>query len=499
MSSYTAQSWSHQRLYSPREFVRRFSLPQVVTIHEGMTHHVQTPTALDIGQPFLLYQSYNCRKVHARSLDRDKRGRAKAVGLPLVVPESYSGWLAVISDDGHTAGYFTTIEQVARARVPLFVTKNDVIGYQLPEPRDSVEKSVYTKVAVSAGQVLRLLGVYEDISSKSRGSLSGRNRNDRNRGKYAKCLSQMGEVMFIPFIASGKFYAVARRSSYSVSHVFLLPNLLRVFPLPLTTRLISGTQPKLPCNFTSVVRLQEIQRQDVVLACTLKDGGPILVEIDLDSTFSFVKKLGDLHFQTSGIYQQMLRFCVEEADNWKKQIKVTHHVVPQLKDRAKKSVSSNGSSKRSNKNYEKEFETQSISISLNFEDLESDKGSMKSKLSMGSKRSSSSSRFSNPFSKLWSFRKSKTLQMVREGEFEEMEIVSGKARGNGSIMSCSAVEAHLYETLNRNTQPSCRLIREPSSDLGMSRRPKDCDNLNGDDGYGTYQADEDSSYYSVCY
>ncbi|XP_022239411.1 uncharacterized protein LOC106457697 [Limulus polyphemus] len=498
MSSYTAHSWSHQRVYSPREFVRRFALPQIVTVHEGMTHHVQTPTALDIGQPFLLYQSYSCRKVHGRSLDRDKIGRVKTVGLPLVIPDIYSGWLAVISNDGHTAGYFTTIEQVARARVPLFVTKNGITGYQLPDPGDIERKSVYIKVSVPGGQALKLLGVYEDISSRSKGSLGGRNWNDSNRGKYAKCFTQMGEILFIPFFTSGKFYAVARRSSYSINHIFLLPNLLRVFQLPLTARLIGGSQLKLPSNFTGVVHLQEVKQQDVILACTFRNGEPVLVEIDLDSSFSLVKKIDDLHFQSSGIYQQMLKFCAEEADNWKKQIKVTHHVVQHLKQTENKQ-SSDGSSKRCKNNFEKELETQSISISMNFEDFVSERGSMKSKSALGSTRSSSSSRFSNPLSKLWSFRKSKTLQMVREGECEEVEKNWGKTWGNASIMSCSAVDTHLYETLNRNNQPSCRLKREPTSDLGMFRRPTDCDNLNGDDGYGTYQANEDSSYYSVCY
>ncbi|XP_076317699.1 uncharacterized protein LOC143229361 [Tachypleus tridentatus] len=306
----------------------------------------------------------------------------------------------------------------------------------------------------------------------------------------------MGEVLFIPFLTSGKFYVVARRSSYSISHIFLLSNLLRVFQFPLTVRLISSGQLKLPSNFTGVVRLQEVKQQDVLLACTFRNGEPVLVEIDLDSSFSLVKKRDDLRFQSSGIYQQMLKFCTEEADNWKKQIKVTHHVVKHLKQAANK-PSSDGSNKRRNNSFVKEFETQSISISMNFEDFVSERGSMKSKSALGSTRSTSSSRFSNPFSKLWSFRKSKTLQMMREGECEEIEKNWSKTRGNTSIMS--AVDTHLYETLNRNNQSSCRLKRESTSELGMFRRPTNCDNINGDDGYGTYQAEEDSSYYSVCY
>lgn len=38
----------------------------------------------------------------------------------------------MVTNKGHTAGYFTTIDEVARAQVPYFLTREDITAYVAP-------------------------------------------------------------------------------------------------------------------------------------------------------------------------------------------------------------------------------------------------------------------------------------------------------------------------------------------------------------------------------
>lgn len=39
------------------------------------------------------------------------------------------GWFAIVTSDGHTASYYSTVEQVASSKVTFFLTRYDVPAY----------------------------------------------------------------------------------------------------------------------------------------------------------------------------------------------------------------------------------------------------------------------------------------------------------------------------------------------------------------------------------
>jgi hypothetical protein len=156
----------------------------------------------------------------------------------------------MVTSKGQTAGYFSSMDEVARAQVPFFLTRDDVVGFSVPSVpliiphssdvrhRDSVRSEV---IRVAAGSVLRYLGVYEDVSSLLLGSgKSSVKKNSTRRGKkrvhppipyimnghviehepgarYVKCLvvpgpraasnsscDSAGEVVFVPVTEKGR-------------------------------------------------------------------------------------------------------------------------------------------------------------------------------------------------------------------------------------------------------------------------------------------------------
>lgn len=473
---------------SPRELVRRVPLPQVVRIQE----RVESPSSLDLSQPLVLYGAYKCRKVHARSLGPDdRRSGLSLTGPPLVIPDTYSGWFAIISEDGHTAGYFSSLEQVALAHVSHFLAREPLQGYRLLGYSQETGKAEYGRTMVLPGQVLRFQGVYEDVNIRLSFSLRSLRKPE---SRYAKCChASSGETLFVPLATRGKFYSVARRSSRSPNHVFPLSQLLRFASVPLTVRLVSGPLPRIPCGFTGILRLEHVQEQEVVLACSLQEGRPTLLEIDLGSTFSFVPERDSRKMaKSSQLYNRMLRHCLEDAKRWRSEIKVAHHVVPRhgsctlrksLSAASKKSVSS-------------------------FVDLplpSSGAPTLKSQMSMSSKKSSASSTSSNPFKRLWSLHRSskKTNAEAKfssgdgsetADEFEKFGVLRTDRQNSSSTRLFASTTDHIYESI-----PRPRATRTPRYLLSRDVIPfkaGECEPA-GDDGYGTSHVDSDSVYDSI--
>ncbi|XP_077497236.1 uncharacterized protein LOC144107888 [Amblyomma americanum] len=484
------RSGSWQPGLPPREFVRRVPLPQVVRIAE----RVHSPSSLDLSQPLVLYGAYRCRKVHARSLAPDARNAGlSTTGPPLVIPEGYAGWFAIISEDGHTAGYFSCLEQVALAHVSHFLAREPLQGYRLLGHSHETGRAEYSRTVVIPGQVLGFLGVYEDVNIRATscgGALRGVSVSEC---RYAKCChAATGDVVFVPLSSRGKFYSVARRSSRSPNHVFPLTQLLRFARVPLTVRLVCGPLLRTPCGFTGILRLEHVQEQEVVLACSLQEGRPTLLEIDMGSTFSFVperdsRKMG----KSSQLYNRMLRHCLEEADRWRSEIKVAHHVVP------KHQVQLNG--------LKKSLSSASKKSACSFVDLPSSGvPTLKSQMSTLSKKSSTSSTSSNPFKRLWSLHRSSSKKAAAKlgsrgdgsetaDEFEKLGVFR-TVGPNASTRLFASTTDHIYESI-----PRPRPTRTPRYLLSRDVLPIKAGDFEpaGDDGYGTSHMDSDSVYDSI--
>ncbi|KAG7162270.1 uncharacterized protein LOC121874050 [Homarus americanus] len=307
---------------TPKNLLRHHKLPTAA--------HLHTPTAppgLDLSRPLLLYTSYNSTKVRGVSLRPGREGGLTPVGPAIVIPESYTGWFAIVTSDGHTAPFFSTVEQVATSQVSFFLTRYDVPAYT--NLHDENGRVTYQKTVVQSGHVLKLLGIFEDLNAKKTNS-GGRGRDAMsvfNCNKYAQCLNYRNEVVFLPFSASGRFYTTAHKTSKNPNHVYLMAHILKNHKLPLTVRLVCGYMPRVPCSFTGVLRLEQSQKEAVILACTMtNEAQATLFEIDVSSNF-VLTPVKDPVFPKTPIFLKTVSYCEDEADAWRRQIKVTHHVT----------------------------------------------------------------------------------------------------------------------------------------------------------------------------
>ncbi|XP_042233850.1 uncharacterized protein LOC121874049 [Homarus americanus] len=307
---------------TPKNLLKRYKLPTAA--------HLHTPTAppgLDLSRPLLLYNTYNSTKVRGVSLRPGRDGAVTPVGPAIVIPESYTGWFAIVTSEGHTATYYTTVEQVATSKLSFFLTRYDVPAYTNTE--DDEGRVSYQKTVVQSGHVLKLLGIFEDLNAKKTNS-GGRGRDAMsvfNCDKFAQCLNYRNEVVFLPFSASGRFYTTAHKTSKNPNHVYLMAHILKNHKLPLTVRLVCGYMPRVPCSFTGVLRLEQSQKEAVILACTMtNEAQATLFEIDVSSNF-VLTPVKDPVFPKTPIFLKTVSYCEDEADAWRRQIKVTHHVT----------------------------------------------------------------------------------------------------------------------------------------------------------------------------
>ncbi|XP_042879045.1 uncharacterized protein LOC122257675 [Penaeus japonicus] len=307
---------------TPKNLLRRYKLPTAAHLHTPAA-----PTGLDLSRPLLLYQNYTSTKVRGVSLRPGRDGALTPIGPAIVIPDSYTGWFSIVKGEGHTAPFFSSVEQVATSKVSFFLTRYDVPAYT--NLKDENGRMTYQKTMVQSGHVLKLLGIFEDLNARRTNS-SGRGRDAGPVyvcDKYAQCLNYRNEVVFLPFSASGRFYTTAHKSSKNPNHVYLMAHILKNHKLPLTVRLVCGYMPRVPCNFTGVLRLEEAEKEAVILACTMtNEARATLFEIDVASNF-VLTPVKDPLFPKSPIFLKTVSYCEDEAEPWRRQIKVTHHVT----------------------------------------------------------------------------------------------------------------------------------------------------------------------------
>ncbi|XP_015929101.2 uncharacterized protein [Parasteatoda tepidariorum] len=302
------------------DFINNFSLPQVVKIHEGENKKFQNPGNFNLVKPILLFKVYTCRKIHGRAVTVNEKGEVIPSGPSLIIPDTYPGWMSLVMKDGKTAGYFSSIGDVSRSSWSLFLVQDQVIG--LKSTPEGLQRAI-----VYSGVVLKAVGSFEDQNRQSLiKDYKGYIHPDLMM--YLKCLTQKGEIIFLPYSARGRFYCISTPEAHTINHVYLLSNLLRVTTLPALVRIIVGPKASVALPLTNILQLDEIRRETIILGCTMIDNEPTLLEINASSEFSFIRVKNEAAVQMSEAYQRMCHMCVTEGDKWRQQIRVAHYVVP---------------------------------------------------------------------------------------------------------------------------------------------------------------------------
>ncbi|XP_034940552.1 uncharacterized protein [Chelonus insularis] len=247
-----------------RDFLDRFSLPRVVRL-EGTN-----------SRPVLLYkQQQRSLRVTATLFIHRYRHDVK-VGPEIVIPEGYPGWFSVVSGNNTmgSARVYRRIESLVRAGVPAFLLVSPLRAYTLTHSKmeDGNLRAHYTKTIIRAGEVLRLIAVFQDTRKYSSISfgISGATEKDQ----YAQCLDGHGREMFVALSTRGEFYAICQSNNpdtegdtvlYRVHH-------LAKRALPLRVRLVAGPLPvPLPREYGGLMQLESSTRGSIVLGCVVPE------------------------------------------------------------------------------------------------------------------------------------------------------------------------------------------------------------------------------------
>jgi hypothetical protein len=221
-----------------------------------------------------------------------------------------------------------------------------------------------------------------------------------------------------------------------------------------------------------------------------KSEEPVLLEFDLDSSFTFIRTFcergGTLtSSKIPELVLQRIEYCERESDLWKRQIKVAHDIIPRLES---ESSCLSGNGLVSDHRVSRRLTLQSKHRPSIFEADFTGKGKNTRNASIGSRASSSgsaSSKLSKILHRFWN--------PLRRHPKHDICEVDEDADHEVSLNKCSIEdnqEEHVYETLKINTRtnedepedfdakffpPSQRISRKQTLDLLFSDFEVDSD------------------------
>ncbi|XP_058446582.1 uncharacterized protein LOC131427427 isoform X2 [Malaya genurostris] len=224
------------------QFLEKFSLPRVVrlsyTSNGGSSSGDQTMTSSSSadststaerkkkkkssipsssnGELFLLYRFMRNYKLY--HVFNSKAGTNRKKGYK--IPQDYPGYFSFLNDKGtQTVTVYTTIVQLVRERVYKFLSLENLSAYTESQDNFS-QKTHYVKATAKAGQVYRLLAVFQDGDHKSSSSQkdfaslnSSGGGTEKERGKYAQLLGDNRQIYYVSLSAKGKFYEIEQHTA----------------------------------------------------------------------------------------------------------------------------------------------------------------------------------------------------------------------------------------------------------------------------------------------
>uniref|UniRef100_A0A6B2ED67 CABIT domain-containing protein n=1 Tax=Phlebotomus kandelakii TaxID=1109342 RepID=A0A6B2ED67_9DIPT len=234
------------------------------------------------GELMLIYKQIRNRKLYhaisTKSMDW-KKG--------IKIPQEYPGYFSLLNEKGGaTASIYTTIIQLVRERVYKFLSMENMVAYSESQNQDIAIKSHYVKTTAKAGQVFRLLAVFEDGRSQHQNKsgplsdFSSSSDREKVRGRYAQLLCENRQMLYVSLATKGKFYEVEMNShsqkgkqqqkngQINPEYVHRIGDITQNSPLPLNVRLISGTLPGIS---TDCITIHKISMEDVVISCPIDE------------------------------------------------------------------------------------------------------------------------------------------------------------------------------------------------------------------------------------
>lgn len=304
------------------------------------------------GELFLLYRHLKKYKVYHAINAKSGTNRKKGIKIP----QDFTGYFSLVNEKGMpTATLYTTMIQLVRERVYKFLSVDNMQAYTESNPSDNTSsKSHYIKTTAKAGEVFRLLAVFED-GGQSNGSYSSTKKDNLNsigrekeKGRYVQLMSESRQIIYVALSTKGKFYEIEHSSStqqqqqmftksssgkgkqLNTDCVHRISSIITdetIFPLNLKfiSKHVNGlTHASIPEN----IKITKVSIENSVIACPIDETefcNPLhLVKLYLHPDMKFMKST--LGFENDKVMfsnqnvQNLLKFCQFNCDNFARAI-----------------------------------------------------------------------------------------------------------------------------------------------------------------------------------
>ncbi|XP_058061320.1 uncharacterized protein LOC131211744 [Anopheles bellator] len=187
----------------------------------GLGTTTTTTAGASGGDLFLLYRYMKGYKSYHVFNTKASTNRKKGYKIP----QDFPGYFSFINEKGAaSATVYTTIVQLVRDQVYKFLSLENLAAYTESHADNFSHKAHYVKATAKAGQVYRLLAVFQDGDHKTASAshkdttssltserhIGGR---EKERGKYAQLLDDNRQIYYVSLSAKGKFYEIEQHSA----------------------------------------------------------------------------------------------------------------------------------------------------------------------------------------------------------------------------------------------------------------------------------------------
>ncbi|CAG9764432.1 unnamed protein product [Ceutorhynchus assimilis] len=292
-----AARWADEGSYL-REFVAKHHLPAVVKIIKGQYGGLGVPTLPSPGlqSTALLVSVGKRQKIVAQAVKIKEGRRLVCVGPRLVIPETYSGYFELLSEEGRAVRCIESVAELARRKPEEgCLVRETIRGVQAKTEADGMVTPEGART-IPAGEILVPTGEAVLPGSK---------------GRYLKCVDTRGDTILLGLEQRGKFSALAREDN--ISGVHTARNLLSK-RLPLTVRLVHGTAPrglKSPSHFVPELRLLSLFEEEHIFALPLQKDSHSVTALPLAAPLKLLRTRNEEQLRTMSEFSRLVDKCMK--------------------------------------------------------------------------------------------------------------------------------------------------------------------------------------------
>uniref|UniRef100_A0A336M7L0 CSON013306 protein n=1 Tax=Culicoides sonorensis TaxID=179676 RepID=A0A336M7L0_CULSO len=299
------------------------------------------------GDLLLLYRHLKDHKVyHLMNAKQSSRKRG------IRIPQDFQGYFSLVNERGSsTASCYTTIVQLVRERVYKFLSVDTLTAYSESQTSDKPHsKSHYIKGTAKAGQVFRLLAVFQDGSQQEPSKASSQNGTtlngrEKERGRYAQLVGENRQIIYVSLSSKGKFYEIDHQTPQMLQVlknnrqltkpvnpdcVHRIANIITAdTELPINLKYISG--PVGHNMIPETVTVHRVSRENVLIACPIEETTDernvlqlrkIAVTPNMKLVKCFLGFENEQKMFSNQNVQNMFKFCQFNADDFARNIDV---------------------------------------------------------------------------------------------------------------------------------------------------------------------------------